>query len=84
MKTLVVYDNTGKIYYQASGDYTKPQGLQYIEVEIPKGKYIAGVDPKTHTAILEEIPPTKTEQMQKEIDDLQLALAEVVGGVQNG
>lgn len=60
MKTLIIYDNTGKIYYMASGDYTKPDGLQYIEVEVPDGYYVASVDAETNTAVFKKNPVNNT------------------------
>lgn len=44
MKTLIVYDNTGKIWVQMSGSYAIPEGLPYLEVDVPEGKYISHVD----------------------------------------
>lgn len=60
MKTLIIYDNTGKIYYMASGDYTKPDGLPYIEVEVPEGYYVASVDVETNTAVFKKHPVNNT------------------------
>lgn len=35
MKTLVIYDSEGVIYFQASGDYALPgEGVQYLETDI--------------------------------------------------
>jgi hypothetical protein len=77
MKTLIIYDNTGKIYYMASGDYTKPNGLQYIEVEIPEGYFVSGIDVENQTAIFEKYPKSQEQLTAESITDLQLALAEV-------
>ena len=62
MKTLIIYDNNGKIYYMASGDYTKPNGLQYIEVEVPEGYYVASidVDSEVHEAVIKKHPVNNT------------------------
>ncbi len=88
MKTLLIYDNNGRIYYQASGDYTLPQGLQYLEVEVPEGKYIAGVDVQNKSAILEDLPVSQDQKNADDITNLQLAVAELAeqlaGGVSNG
>lgn len=77
MKTLIIYDNTGKIYYMAAGDYVKPEGLQYIEVEIPADKYVVGVDVENKTAIFEKKPKSQEQINADSITDLELALAEV-------
>ncbi|WMJ88850.1 hypothetical protein [Anaerocolumna sp. MB42-C2] len=44
MKSLIIYDNTGKLYYQASGNVNEPIGLPFMWVEIPEGKYINRID----------------------------------------
>jgi hypothetical protein len=44
MEYLVIYDNTGKIYYQVSGDVAEPVGLNFMRVEIPEGKYLKSID----------------------------------------
>lgn len=77
MKTLIIYDNTGKIYYMASGSYTKPNGLQFIEVEVPSGYFVSGVDVANKTAIFEKQPKSQEQINAESITDLQLALAEV-------
>ncbi len=55
--TLVIYDTTEKIYYQASGDVQEPSGIPFLWVEVPDGKYITGVDVSgdTPTVILGDI-----------------------------
>ena len=44
MQTLVIYDNTGKIYYQVSGDVQEPSGIPYIWVEIPEGNLLKKIN----------------------------------------
>ena len=44
-KTLVIYDLSGKIFYQAQGDVLEPSGgLLFLWVEIPSGKILKRVD----------------------------------------
>ena len=69
MTTLIIYDNVGNIYYQASGSVVEPQGgLQYLMVEVPEGKRIVSVDTSTdpHTVIFEDIPQTEIEELKDE------------------
>jgi hypothetical protein len=44
MKTLIIYDNSGRIWLNMSGDYALPDGINYLEVEIPEGKMVVSVD----------------------------------------
>lgn len=55
VNTLVVYDATGKIYYQSSGTYTIPTGLLYLETQLDIDKNVVisvdtSVEP--HTPII--------------------------------
>lgn len=91
MQTLIVYDDNGVIFNQTNGNYIVPVGLQHIEVEIPEGKIVIGVDVVNHVAIFADIPLTDTEmlqqalseatmlisQQQEEIDNTNLALSEL-------
>ena len=54
MKTLLIYDNAGTIYYQQTGYYALPDGLPYIEAEIPAGYYAVSVDTGTKEPVLAE------------------------------
>ena len=62
MKTLLIYDNAGTIYYQQAGYYALPDGLPYIEVEIPAGYYAVSVDTGTKEPVLAEFPKSETDQ----------------------
>lgn len=84
MKTLVIFDSTGKIFYQASGDVVEPQGgIQFLWVEIPEGKYLSGIDmsgeePK---AILMYKPKSETDKLKDKVslqDSAIMELAELV------
>ncbi len=76
MQTLVIYDTTGKIYYQASGDVQEPAGIPYLWVEIPDGKYITGVDVSgdTPTVILGDIPVGEVSELKERMTALETAL----------
>ncbi|HIT08695.1 MAG TPA: hypothetical protein IAB55_06385 [Candidatus Merdivicinus faecavium] len=62
MKTLLIYDNAGTIYYQQTGYYALPDGLPYIEAEIPAGYYAVSVDTGTKEPVLAEFPKSETDQ----------------------
>lgn len=44
MEVLVIYDTTGRIIYQASGDVYEPVGVPSIRVAVPNGKRLVSVD----------------------------------------
>ena len=79
MKTLVVYDNRGIIYYSASGDALEPQGLQFLWVEVPEGKFVSCVDVsgEEHVAVLADLPKTETQLLAEKIAELEQRNAEL-------
>ena len=76
---VVIYDNTGKIWYQGSGLGT-PDGLQYMELQLDPGDYVESMDVTTtpHTPIVHKGMVTM-EELKTQIEDLTLAMAELLG-----
>ncbi|WP_375104038.1 hypothetical protein ACDZ28_03920 [Paenibacillus sp. RS8] len=84
MKTLLIYDNTGFIYVQMTGDYRKPEGLKHLEITIPDGKMIDSIklDPKGDSVIFKDVPKSSLQLMQEQLETVQGALdALLMGGV---
>jgi hypothetical protein len=81
MKTLVIYDTTGYIFFQLTSDKNRiPEGgIQYLEDEVPTGKRIVGIDVSVtpNTPIYEDIPKTEIELLKEQIDSLTQANAEL-------
>ena len=76
MKTLLIYDNAGTIYYQQAGYYALPDGLPCIEAEIPAGYYAVSVDTEAKEPVLAEFPKAATDQR---LDELEAQLAAITG-----
>jgi len=68
-KTLIIYDDNGRIFTQITGSYIKPAGLQHIEIEVPNGKFIECVDVSAtpHQVILKNVPPSEIEILRVEM-----------------
>ncbi|WP_433943596.1 hypothetical protein [Paenibacillus sp. SN-8-1] len=88
MKTLIVYDARGYVVSNITGDYHVPNGIPFLEVEIPEGKRIKitngiGVDVSSdpHQVILEDIPPTEVDKLNARLSLLQKAFDEYTLGV---
>lgn len=81
MKTLIVYDTTGYIIYQASGDIREPVGIPFLYADVPEGKRSTGVDVTVtpNIAILEDIPKSETQLLKEQFNDLTIAMAEIMG-----
>lgn len=83
MKTLIIYDLEGHIIQQISGDYRKPVGIPFLEIDVPIGKYVTSVNVETEEAIFEDLPKSETEILRERIEEQELAileLAEMLGG----
>lgn len=76
MKTLLIYDNSGTIWVNIAGDYALPDGLPYIEAEIPAGYYAVSVDTETKEPVLAEFPKSATDQR---LDELEAQIAAMIG-----
>lgn len=77
MKTLIIYDSKGYVLSNITGSYRVPNGVPFLEVEIPLGKQLKytdgiGVDvSKTpHEVILEDIPLSEIDQLKQAVADL--------------
>lgn len=83
MKTLIIYDNTGKIFGIYTGNYTVPEGgINYIETEIPDNQRPVSVNVDTKELLCESVPPSAMEILQEEVTSLQLALVELYEGME--
>ena len=80
---LVIYDSTGKTYFQGTGHPDPTGTISYMTIEIPEGKYLDSIDISKypHEPIFKEYPPTQLEileeentQQQADIDYLMLIL----------
>ena len=61
-KTIIYYDETGKIIMSESGDYLKPTGqVSTLEVEIPDG-YVPVSVGEDGQVVTEQIPLTADQQ----------------------
>ncbi len=79
--TLIIYDNQGQIFSQVTGNYLVPQGgVQFIEIEVPEDKRVAGVDVSVnpHQVVLEDIPPSEVEQLRIEMAQANTELFEMM------
>lgn len=83
MDTLVIYDETGFIIYQASGSLREPVGIPFMWVEVPEGKYVVSIDVsgETHIPIFEDSPKSEIQLLREENLKIKLALAELAESI---
>lgn len=81
MKTLVIYDETGKIYYQTAGDVQEPAGLPFLWAEIPDGKLLKSINTEVtpHEPVFEDLPRSELDDVKEQLIAVQIALAEMMG-----
>ena len=79
MKTLVFYDNNGKIFHMVTGAYEIPNGgIQYLETEISEGKmlvYVDVSDASNPIPVFEDIPEDEMTKRLSELEEEDMALA---------
>lgn len=84
MKTLVVYDNEGRVFTQITGEYVKPSGLKHIEVVIPEGKYVASVNPISMQPVFADLPKTEIDLLKLDLKATKLAMLELAESLMGG
>ena len=73
MKSLVIYDLTGKIWLIAHGETEVPQGLLCLYVDIPEGAILTKIDTTNVVnpqPVFEYLPDTDIGKLQKQIKEL--------------
>lgn len=70
---IIIYDNTGKIWYNGSGD-SKPDGLPFLEYTPVNNKFAEKVDlsGKEPTIVFKDYPKSEM-QLMKESNEKQQA-----------
>lgn len=81
MNTLIVYDTTGYIIYQAAGNVREPVGIPFLWIEVPEGKRVVSIDVsgEVPVPVFEDIPKSEVERLQEQVDALNIAMAEILG-----
>ena len=80
--TLIIYDNSGRIFDQREGNYLKPDGgIQYLEVETPTDKFIKSVDVSVtpNIVVYEAYPITPIVELQERLEYMEGTINELLG-----
>lgn len=78
LNTLIIYDMSGVIFYQASGDVIAPDGIPHKWVDVPEGKRIVSVDVQTDNVIFEDVPKDEMAVVKDELVMVKAALDDVI------
>lgn len=84
----VIYDNTGYIYLAGEG-FPEPQGIPFLNVEIPEGKLLKSIDVSSepHKPVFDDIPKSEMEILKEKVAQLEAndeALLSGIGSVTGG
>lgn len=81
MSTLIIYDTTGYIISQMSGDVREPIGIPFMYVDIPEGKRLVKIDTTAaeHQPVFVDLPKPEIEELKEQISALNIALAAILG-----
>lgn len=81
MNTLIIFDNNGTIYYQATGDVLEPAGgVNFIWVDVPANSYVESIDMSSGepVAVIKEFERPKEDALQEQIDDINDVLLDLI------
>jgi len=84
MKTIAIYDNTGKIFSMFNAGKEVPVGLQFVEFEVPQGYYVVSVDVANKQPIFKELPKNAEQIMEMDVLELRMAVLELTDLVLGG
>lgn len=77
MRSLIIYDSTGKIFFQGSGTIQEPVGIPYLWVDLPERSQVLSVDTTVtpNVPVYEEVPKTEVQILQERTTQLEMELS---------
>ena len=83
MKTLVIYDNEGKVVFTNTNSEVKEGEFSPLIVTIPEGKMLIGVNIETGEPIFSDIPKNEIQKLKEDMDNavMELTMAISMGGL---
>ena len=75
MKTLVIYDEQGKVVFTNTNENVTVDDFSPLVVTIPEGKMLIGVNIETNEPIFSDIPPNEIEKLRTDLDNAILELS---------
>ena len=84
MKTLVIYDEQGRVVFTNTNENVTVDDFSPLVVTIPEGKMLIGVNVETNEPIFSDIPPSAIENLKQELDNaiMELTMAIAMGGME--
>ena len=84
MKTLVIYDNEGKVVFTNTNSEVKEGEFSPLIVTIPEGKMLIGVNIETGEPIFSDIPKSEIQTFKEEMENVVMELSMIIsmGGME--
>lgn len=72
MEMIVIYDETGHVYYCAGGSVTEPVGLPFLRVVIPDKKVLIRIDlsGEEPVPVYDDLPASETDKLRITVEAL--------------
>ena len=83
MKTLVIYDEQGKVVFTNTNPDVKEGEFNPLIVTVPEGKMLIGVNIETNEPIFADIPPSEIETLRGDLENaiVELSMLISMGGM---
>lgn len=75
MKTLVIYDEQGKVVFTNTNANIEEGEFNPLVVTVPEGKMLVGVNIETNEPIFSDIPPSEIDKLRTDLDNAILELS---------
>ena len=72
MEMIIIYDETGHIYYCAGGSVEEPVGLPFLKVTVPDKKVLRCIDVSGEEPfpVFDDLPQSETDKLRTTVDEL--------------
>ncbi len=64
MKTMVIYEESGRVLLSRSGG-TMPEKVELLVADVPEGQYVQSVNAETGEPVLAALPPTEAQRLSE-------------------
>ena len=68
MKSLIIYNQDGKVLFVQSGDVDFPESVEMVIADLPAGHMVESVNVDTKEPVLAQFPKSETERRLDELE----------------
>ena len=78
MKTLVIYDEQGKVVFTNTNPNVQEGEFNPLVVTVPEGKMLIGVNIETGEPIFSDVPPSEMKVLNDKLDSAVIELTTLI------